>query len=993
MRKGVSGIASVSLLLALVMAFAHFPVFGATDEYIFTDPIANIYIGRREAENMIKNLDFTDLPGNHWAKDAVVRSGALDMVKGFDSKYSPASNVSNEEALAFILRALGREADAQAAGVAARNLFPEDSPLRTIWSLGYLTLANQMGLLTREQYNDSMIADTTDMDPLTSFVRTAPVTRERAAYWLVNGINSVYPGAFPERLQQGIYTGSDWESVSAEMVKAVETVITNGIMTVTDGTFRPKSNLNRAEMAQVLKNMDGIYYDSAGVQKKTGTVGGFKDAQSTQTGSGHLSRQVYVRNENGKIDVLEYDVRRDTSPQSGSRDCVVLKEGKVAGLASLSEGDKIEYLVRPSDMSVLYVQVLSTELEIKTLQGILSSVDTLSGAITISSDGKTYTYTMADRIYGNDGAAGFVFMDEQRRDAGKLPFGSAIELRLKNNVVDWITYLGEPVLVHEIRGIVKENNPELGFITVIDPRGGELTKYFYEDELKVKKKQYYDMSDEVGYISEVFPNFRYNPLESDIYQIEAGDVVFIRMDPDDPEVIESISAATNYTTRYGKIREFRTEEDISSMMIEFEDKQTAWFDFADSIFIGKAGRPITVADIQPGDWAKLLINQALIEPGYVMESVKELTIEASGHEINTIIKGQLAGINSVQNELVIQNAQTLTKQGWTDHHQIRKFSITAKDIEYYQEGKRISLDYAVRNLKRADGEVYIALEDNYAGERVRKVTFRYNRDELLDPDFVITSDNLGSFFIITNDGNISTDDGTIVVRNGRLVDGRQIMNMDFVQTSLTGQNSPLTAAVVNIVPAPDFTGIVISVVRGRVLSVDEGKSFKVQSMATLAGIGWNFTPVQREFAMDYNTIFINESGVSQSGSFIGYTEESVIDKVYTIVMEGSRASRIVDAPYTTKAVRGTIYQISDGVIGIKNATYYDADTGKWPTISLVNATVTVSVPVNSIIIKNNEVVSANKLAAGDQIRIMTNDLPDPAGPGMSVTGYIIMVEK
>jgi hypothetical protein len=330
----------------------------------------------------------------------------------------------------------------------------------------------------------------------------------------------------------------------------------------------------------------------------------------------------------------------------------------------------------------------------------------------------------------------------------------------------------------------------------------------------------------------------------------------------------------------------------------------------------------------------------------------------------------------------------LTKTGWGNYQTLQQFSINNKDIEYYYQGERISLDYAQRYLKRSDGEVYIALENSASGERVKKITFRNGRDELLDPETVLASDGNGSFTTISK-SNIATDSGTIVRRHGRLVDGNGILASDYVKASLNGG---LTAAVVDITDAPDTSGIMIA--RARVLSVDEGKSFKAQSMSVLSGNSWVYTPVQREFTIDYNTLFFNSDGIVSSDNFIDYTSESVKDKAFNVVYDGSKALRITEAPYAREMVTGTIYNISGDTVSIKDAKYYDRATGKWNTVSNVNSILEININGNNAIIgKNNSLISVSNLEKGDLLKVMTDELPAKVIPESNINGYIVLVEN
>jgi len=572
-------------------------------------------------------------------------------------------------------------------------------------------------------------------------------------------------------------------------------------------------------------------------------------------------------------------------------------------------------------------------------------------------------------------------------DVTKLPYGSGVKLVLKNGVATEVHYVGEPVAVAEIRGIVVENNPQLGYLTFIDNNGKTVTKSYYEDDLMVEKSEHYQVNDDIGYIDQVFPHFEYDPRDTTIAAIEPGDIIFIRMAPGDTNRIIEISAATNYTMKYGKVRTMQANDGYTSILVEFEDKQTAWYDAASGVFVSLAGKPIPLSNIQVGDWVKLLVNEAIISPGYVMESIKEITVEGGEHFISTIVKGSLAAVDAVQKKLVLEGAETLAKTGWTNYRDLLNLSISGSDIEYYYNDTRVSLDYVNHYLKNSGVLAYVALENHFAGERVKKVTFRPDRERSLTEDTVVDASGTGRFDTLSG-GTMVADAGTIVVRHGRLVSAQDILVPDYAKVIVNGVN---TAAVVNISNAPDTSQIMIA--RGRVNAVDEGRSFKVQSMSVLSGTKWVYTPVQREFAIDGRTIFLNESGIVSRDSFISYTDESVINNVYNIVIDGSRAAYVVDSPYAQYAVRGTIYRAEGGTLYLRNATVLNEKTGQWTALHTTNSIMQVTTGQNTLVGRDNAIVSRNTLGVGDEILVFTESLPAARVPGMEVAGTIIMVER
>jgi len=988
MKKFVAAVMAALLLLANMGT-----TYALTDDYVLNDEVRAVYQGRDEARDMLTNLRFTDVPGTHWAGEVIARAGALNLVKGTGTgRYTPAGNVTNEQALAFVLRAMGYEREALAQAALLQQQAPLGTTASTLWSIGYLNIAMTLGMITAADYTTALyggeVADG-------AFNRTASASREQIGYWIYTGLRAMDANAFDTSGSvQTLLTFSDWASISPEYLPAMAAITAAKIMQGSNGRLSPRNAVTRAEMAQIMRNMEDTYLPLAGLEVHTGTVGALRDNQYTTTNTAALWRNIYIRVNDGGMEVLQYNMGQQGTiggtPQTAEKDAIVWKNGVTGGLSLLAEGDVVEYIVQPGG-AVWYARVISSGVQQTSASAMLYQVDTVGRTIALrDKDGKIYLYSLIDYLLqtvGDMTTLQIGGISGGYYDVAKLPYGSGVKLVLKNGVVTEVHYVGEPAAVAESRGIVIENNAQFGYITFIDNDGKTVTKSYYEDDLMVEKSEHYMVNDDIGYIDQVFPHFEYDPRDTTMSAIEPGDIIFIRMAPGDASRITAISAATNYTMKYGKVRTMQANNGYTSFLIEYENKQTAWYDAVPGVFVSQGGKPVPLTNVQVGDWVKLLVNEAIIAPGYVMESVKEITIEGGEHFISTIVKGSLASVDAVQKKLVLEGAETLAKTGWTNYRDLLSLSLTGNDVEYYYMDTRVSLDYVNHYLKNSGVLAYVALENNFAGERVKKVTFRPDRERMLDADTVVDASGTGSFNTLSG-GSLSADPGTIVVRHGRLVSAQDILVPDYAKVILNGAN---TAAVVDISNAPDTSQIMIA--RGRVNAVDEGRSFKVQSMSVLTGTKWAYTPVQREFAIDGRTVFLNEEGYVSRDSFISYTDDSVINNVYNIVVDGSRAAYVVDSPYAQYAVRGTVYAREDGMLYLRNATVLNAKTGQWNALHSTNSILQVTYAANTLVGRNNAIVQANTLGVGDELLVFTDALPTALVPGMEVAGAIIMVER
>jgi len=980
-----------------------------TDDFIFSDPVVNTYTGHLEGTQLIRNLRFTDMPNDPAAQDAIVRSGVHNFIKGDAPQFRPGARMTIQEAIAFALRAGGYENEARLAGLAAPETLPINATARDTIYHGFLVLARNMDLISEAQFLEVFNPPPTVVAPdgVRPFIRTEPATRQEFAHWLSMSITSRNAGAFntpgptPGTQHQALFGFVDWNSVAPEFLQGVENMARSGVMTGNNNRFRPQEYITRMEAAWAGRALDSIFHGIAALERFHGTVGAIVDGQAITAHQGMLQRDILIRRDDGHVDLLVFDVVVGGSPQEGARDAVVLKNGMVGGLGLLAVGDNIEYVVHPGSGTVLYV-VVGGDLVRRQAMGRLQRFDFDAGTVTFSDeDGRVHTFALAQGLMRTTPAG----VQEVRlrtvwQSLPDFPFGSLFTINLTNNLITEMEFAGQFIIAPETWGVVIANNPMLGYLVIRDAQGHERTFNYNVGELQVQKREHYDMRDTIGGIHALFPNMRFNPLETSMSAIEPGNVVSFRTDPADPTMITSIHASTFYTTRYGLIREFRTDGNMHSFLMEFDNGRTAWFDMPDGVLIRRDARPVNAAQVQAGDWARILINQATLGAGHIMESVKAMDLEGDARHITSIVRGQLNNINLAQNQLVIRNTQRMAQAGWVDYRNLSQYSITAHgqhQIEYFHNGQPVSLGFVNQNLRHSDAEVYIAMETSHGGERVRMVSFRTGRDELLNPDTVVGVDGAGGFNILSNEGTISTDAGTIVRRNGRLVDGRHIHPWDHAVVALNGENR---AAVVDISAAPAYAGL--QIVRGRLQSVDQGRNFRVQSMALFDGVQWHFTPIEREFTIDNQTMFmVDDEAPMNINQFIDFnaiapdlTADSRIDQVFNIVVDGSRAAWVTDAPYSTQAMRGVIYSVDGDTIFLRDVHVRDTLSGRWSVISNISATATATVHSNSIIVDRNQVINANALQIGQQVRIMTRaaDFPTVA-QGMEVDGFIVLVER
>ncbi len=953
------------------------------DKLIFNDTVANAYTGFENGNQLIGNLSFTDTVGHTYGED-ISRMGALDVVKGGGGTYRPNSNITNIEALIGVIRMQGLERDALDRVAGLGVTFPTYSNYELV-QLAFVETAVANGYLTNADRQDAQNADQTIVDPLTGFRKNDPATRERISFWLGHMLTLISPTSLDKQTVQSINKYTDFNSINSAYLDEVEDVVSLGIVVPTGTTFAPKGNVTRGEYASYLANVDKIYLDYRLLTKKNGFIGGIKTHEERNAGTVLSLKDFYIRDNNGKVDIVRNYINRDNTVQTFNLNTPVYKNGKVNPITILEEGDTVEYIVDDATDKIYYINVTSSNVS-TSMEARLYGVDFAKKTITVKKDRQaSETYPMSESLITGDTIILQVDGYHKKIHKNELPEGSVLKLSFRNGVVYDITYVGDVLVEAEVHGVVLENNTDFGYLRIYTSDRQTKNYNYYDNEINVEKQGYYG-DDKVGYYDEMFQSELYDSRDTTISQVEAGDVVFIKAKTDDPTVIDKISASTNYIMRYGKVVSMVDNGDYFNLMVEYDNGVTSMFNVSSDIIITKQGSLVSPYEIHNGDYLKFLVNYAVLSPGVYMESIKEINLEGEARLITAIYKGSFGGADLAQQTFSLRDAMELGASDWTSYSQLEKLSIR-KNLEIYYNNKKTDMEFLNRYLKNSDNVTYVAVENGFAGDVVKKISIYGGRDNLLEKDFLASSTGTK---ISLSDGvtSYNVQDGSIVVKDGRLVDGNSILASDYAQVSTNKD----IAAVVNI--ADPINNNTITLQRGRVYSVDEGKSFKVSSMSMYLNGEWVFSPVEREYLIDHDTIVIDSKGnVVPYDQLRDFTTSTSFDKAYNIFSDGTDAIMVIEQPYVQDEIKGTVYDIKGSVVYLKDATTFDRQSNTWKTVSYENNYVAVTLAQNDVVVKDSKFVDTSTIKKGDKVRFLTNSVPTTISSGANLTAYIAYVEE
>lgn len=334
MKRLIKTITAISILSILMFASAY----GST-----------VYSGVNNATATFENMSYNDID-NSFAKGDIMRMTALAVIRGNgNGLYYPTNYLKREEALAMILRLMGKEKDVQVAQNSASGGVPgaagtTSSGTVDSWAQGVITVAKNTGLLSKQEQS-------------LDFTKNA--TRQEIANWIAKGINltPVYG-----KDAQYVYSYKDSSLFDADKLPYIEAAIESKIMSgYTNGYFGPNDYITREQMAAVLSRAFNVSYAMMGYTKDMGYV---ESVQKDSVNGG--TRYTYeIKNDSGQDIALVSE-----NSQSANYDFAVLKNG-VAGLSSLiTSGDRITYYTNGSN--VVFAETESTSSSV--LSGTIDAV-------------------------------------------------------------------------------------------------------------------------------------------------------------------------------------------------------------------------------------------------------------------------------------------------------------------------------------------------------------------------------------------------------------------------------------------------------------------------------------------------------------------------------------------------------------------------------------------------------------------------------------------
>lgn len=724
------------------------PVFDVVDFNKVPAVELKIKPGSRQLKD---NIVFSDMD-RHWAESYVINMAAQSVIRGYgDRLFGPEDSVSRQEAVAFLVRILGRESQVQRQAGQGQTQKAGDR-IFDLWASGYIEEAERLGVIT----------------PYDSGNWKENATREEVAVWFARALK-LQPVYGPS--QQAIYRLKDWKEISIENLPYIEAVLQRGIMQGNDrGYFNPGNRIKRSEVVVMLDRVSGDFYDSRGIKAEKGIV------------------LIQGRS----LGILKTDgafVRVDCSGE----DFPMLRGGKVIYASGATPGDAVEFL--SDNEGVFFARVLGQDEILRNIDNLGSSQSHYGRIVGIDVrrvwSGSRAVERTHYRVLDIDGGI-YEFARERNIDTGETKDIGVY--RNGENGTTGLLKTGDT-----IRYVVL-NNRYILYIDLLD--SGEQVVEGYVQKAGENNTIEITGSDGLSRTYGIMNNTEViiDSRPADIRDLKFGQWVSLKISGG---LVREIDAGmVNYNRGYvsplsvvrsGKIKSMGR----NSIVVSQDNGEEREYSLTPYSIITKSGKAASVSDLKLGDRVKIYLDD--IYSG----EVSKIDIQSDALLVDGVYKGKLDSVNLSAGELTLKDTYLFNNTGWEDY----KYKLTLEvddDTPVYYRGNRISLS-ALKNLYM-NKTLYASIVNSFDGKKAVQIVVKSGSEGFYNDQ--IRQINWGSGeFELENRKNITTSDGTMYLSDRRMVD-ISVLDEDYsvyvVTDSYDGYNNAIFVSV-NLPLQSDFS--------------------------------------------------------------------------------------------------------------------------------------------------------------------------------------------
>lgn len=763
-------------LIALILTIAtiFIPILGTGNSYAvapFDIPVpeftaiktdvggATNYTAYEKGLELIVNSAFTDVSKDPY-KEEIYRTATLGIIKQYgDRKFYPGNNASGYDSLAALVRLSGREDAVMQRVYTQAGSASTQASINLLMNQEYLTEAQNLGIINQDEIVGL----------------GGPVTKEQLTVWIARQLRMT-----PIFTQQTVFSFNDWEYVNPVYRSLIDAVVSEGIVPVkNNGAFGPKDYVKRGELAHIMVKALEQNYAPLNLSSGFGLVIGNKDDKIFENGNTITRKTITVKNTDGTVTNL---ISEQHTRGNRQYDYVAYKDGIPSNNKILKIGDEIEYVLQNN--KIMYVRVFDHDLVLQKINantlaedfsvfhyGTVSEIRSKTRAL----NGKN-VMTEIYRIVDVTGDVFDILVDEDlytglRHDivTFKGDRVGGVKLLKEGDVLQYLVNPSREVVYIKVAPL--ESKTIAGTVRQIkqmtDTDPPSMTVFGYDDKV-------YEYP--IAPYADLRINQRFTDLSNYVYgmnvsfKIANGYIISAYGD--------SYSGEPGSIPDYGKMRMGTVEAIYSkSFMLRLENGTLQTVAINQGTVITKDGGTVSMNALKVGDKVKTYYNDIY------SNDASKVEIEAPEILFEILYKGRIKNVNEARGILQMigadgrSNPEYISNNSWISSN---SYNIDLKiddKTAIYRGNQKVKIS----ELEKLYGNyvAYAVVEKKFGQQRVVKLSIATGRENNYS-SFVRLADHTIGKFEITTKENFNLTDGTIVIKDGKVVPNTQLKTWDTV---------------------------------------------------------------------------------------------------------------------------------------------------------------------------------------------------------------------
>ena len=388
--------------------------------------------------------------------------------------------------------------------------------------------------------------------------------------------------------------------------------------------------------------------------------------------------------------------------------------------------------------------------------------------------------------------------------------------------------------------------------------------------------------------------------------------------------------------------------------LNLKNRQQAKYYIDTETEISKENKLVDLSVLYEGDRVKLYLE----DDG--SDKLSSIEIVVDGIKIEQLYKGTIQQLNSKQKKLVIKDEMEFINWKW-QLSSYNKGNITSKfftaKTPVYVGNKKVDPNQL---HKYVNNEVYYVTTEKSGDEVIQKIIIKQTNERTLHENLVGV-DTSNKKISLVNTKNVPYHDGTIIIRNGRLVDASSLTFGDaYVITN--GATTHQYANIIHInnngFQSPNLSNQ--SVYFGQINSV-ESYQLLLNNTNLLTNNYWSSQG-------STNLKFSNDTVVVENGNILTTDFKYSTGKYAYFYVKDNHvvAARIIGSSYgpASTFLTGRLNSSSYNWLSLNNVSYWNA--GSWQKYAYYNS-LNIS---NATFIKEGKVISSFEIQKNDRLFII-----------------------